>query len=71
MEQLVLSLNVLTSVSMFQIRLHKFAAIEVHVLSTLGHPNIVQFYGLLCQGPEVYILMEYVDGRCLWIYRLS
>lgn len=42
---------------------------EIRLQARFNHPNIVQVYELLAQGPDLYLIMEYVDGPSLrdWI----
>jgi serine/threonine protein kinase len=38
---------------------------EVDILSQLDHPNIVRYYSSFLEGPNVYIVMELVEGTSL------
>ncbi|KAF5840663.1 hypothetical protein DUNSADRAFT_15906 [Dunaliella salina] len=38
---------------------------EVEILSSLDHPNIVQYYESFADGPYLYIVMELVEGSSL------
>ncbi|KXZ43056.1 hypothetical protein GPECTOR_105g110 [Gonium pectorale] len=38
---------------------------EVEILSSLSHPNIVQYYESFAVGPNLYIAMELVEGTSL------
>eukprot|EP00195_Chlamydomonas_chlamydogama_P014873 CAMPEP_0202909088 /NCGR_PEP_ID=MMETSP1392-20130828/48237_1 /ASSEMBLY_ACC=CAM_ASM_000868 /TAXON_ID=225041 /ORGANISM="Chlamydomonas chlamydogama, Strain SAG 11-48b" /LENGTH=1008 /DNA_ID=CAMNT_0049598709 /DNA_START=59 /DNA_END=3081 /DNA_ORIENTATION=- len=38
---------------------------EVEILSSLSHPNIVQYYESFTEGPYLYIAMELVEGISL------
>lgn len=38
---------------------------EGNKLAKLQHPNIVRFFGLEQDGPIVFMLMQYIDGRTL------
>eukprot|EP00798_Chlamydomonas_sp_ICE-L_P017617 gene17617-23951_t len=38
---------------------------EVNILSSLSHPNIVQYYESFSEGPYLYISMELVEGTSL------
>ncbi|GIM13803.1 hypothetical protein Vretimale_16861, partial [Volvox reticuliferus] len=38
---------------------------EVEILSSLSHPNIVQYYESFSSGPYLYIAMELVEGTSL------
>lgn len=39
--------------------------VETDVLKNLHHPCLPQVYDFLCDGPEVYTVMDYVEGTAL------
>ena len=44
---------------------------EIHILSILRHPNIVQLYETITSENNIYIIMEYVEGKDLFQYIYS
>ena len=44
---------------------------EIHILSILRHPNIVQLYETITCSNNIYIIMEYVEGKDLFQYIYS
>ena len=44
---------------------------EIHILSILRHPNIVQLYETITNENNIYIIMEYVEGKDLFQYIYS
>ena len=44
---------------------------EIHILSIVRHPNIVQLYETISSDNNIYIIMEYVEGRDLFQYIYS
>ena len=44
---------------------------EIHILSILRHPNIVQLYETMTSDNNIYIVMEYVEGKDLFQYIYS
>ena len=44
---------------------------EIHILSILRHPNIVQLYETITSDNTIYIIMEYVEGKDLFQYIYS
>ena len=44
---------------------------EIHILSILRHPNIVQLYETITNDNNIYIIMEYVEGKDLFQYIYS
>ena len=44
---------------------------EIHILSILRHPNIVQLYETITNDNNIYIVMEYVEGKDLFQYIYS
>ena len=41
---------------------------EIHILSILRHPNIVQLYETITRDNNIYIIMEYIEGKDLFQY---
>ncbi|XP_060065126.1 uncharacterized protein LOC132545461 [Ylistrum balloti] len=48
-----------------KIHILKFDERELDIWSDLSHPNIVQLYGALRHGHNIYIVEEFIDGGCL------
>ena len=44
---------------------------EIHILSILRHPNIVQLYETINSDNTIYIIMEYIEGKDLFQYIYS
>ena len=44
---------------------------EIHILSMLRHPNIVQLYETMTNDNNIYIIMEYVEGKDLFQFIYS
>ena len=44
---------------------------EIHILSILRHPNIVQLYETITSNNNIYIIMEYVEGKDLFQFIYS
>ena len=44
---------------------------EIHILSIVRHPNIVQLYETLTSDNNIYIIMEYIEGKDLFQYIYS
>ena len=44
---------------------------EIHILSILRHPNIVQLYETITSDNTIYIIMEYIEGKDLFQYIYS
>ena len=44
---------------------------EIHILSILRHPNIVQLYETITSDNNIYIIMEYIEGKDLFQYIYS
>ena len=44
---------------------------EIHILSIVRHPNIVQLYETITSDNNIYIIMEYVEGKDLFQYIYS
>jgi serine/threonine protein kinase len=41
---------------------------EARILASLQHPSIPRFYDLVVDGPEAYVVMEYIEGETLAQY---
>ncbi|XP_021376395.1 uncharacterized protein LOC110465122 [Mizuhopecten yessoensis] len=48
-----------------KINILKFDERELDIWSDLSHPNIVQLYGAIRHGHNIYIFEEFIDGGCL------
>ena len=44
---------------------------EIHILSILRHPHIVQLYETITSDNNIYIIMEYIEGKDLFQYIYS
>ena len=44
---------------------------EIHIRSVVRHPNIVQLYETISSDNNIYIIMEYVEGKDLFQYIYS
>ena len=44
---------------------------EIHILQIVKHPNIVQLYETLTSDNNIYIIMEYIEGKDLFQYIYS
>jgi serine/threonine protein kinase len=41
---------------------------DARAAAVLSHPNIVAVYDIVEEGPSVYVVMEYIEGRSLAEY---